>query len=157
MGVRKPMALHTGHHTKAELETMKKENDAATGSRNCFTGSPPKELIDADARKEWKRITAILEPLQIVGDIDLYALVGYCNSRSLYQKTTKELASQPSVIETEKGPVKNPLIAIQNLYADQMMKFASKAGLAISTRLQAGALKVQNPEPDEITQRFGDF
>lgn len=157
MGVRKPMALHNGHHTKEELDLMQRENDAATCGRSCLTGRPPKELIDKDARDEWKRITAILADMDIIGDLDRYALISYANSWSLYKKATLELSQQPLLIETEKGSVKNPLVNIQNTFFDQMRAAAAKAGLSVDTRLKHSALAVQNEPQSELTARFGDF
>lgn len=156
MSSRKPMSMHTGHHTKEELAIMKEENDAATGSRNCFTGKPPKGLIDTDAKKEWKRITAILKEMEIIGDLDLYALEGYCNSVSLYRRTTSELANSPLVLETEKGSVKNPLISVQDTYAKQMRDFAMKCGLSVDTRLKYAALHL-NKKDEETEEEFGDI
>lgn len=156
MGVRKPMALHTGHHTKEELATMEAENNAATCSRTCLEGRPPKELIDSRAKAEWKRITTILADMDIIGDLDRYSLVAYANAWSLYVMATTELAEQGLTIETEKGPVKNPLINTQNTFWEQLKAAAAKAGLSVDTRLKHAALKVQD-ETDEMTSRFGDF
>lgn len=156
MGVRKPAALHTGHHTKEELATMEAENNAATCGRSCLTGRPPKELIDSRARAEWKRITEILAGMEIIGDLDRYSLIAYANAWSLYVKSTLELSEQGLVIETEKGPVKNPLINTQNTFWEQLKAAAAKAGLSVDTRLKHAALKVQD-ETDEMTNRFGDF
>lgn len=156
MGVRKPAALHTGHHTKEELAIMEAENNAATCGRSCLTGRPPKELIDARARAEWKRVTGLLADMDIVGDLDRFSLVAYANAWSLYVKSTLELAEQGLMIETEKGPVKNPLINTQNTFWEQLKAAAAKAGLSVDTRLKHAALKVKD-ETDEMTTRFGDF
>lgn len=154
MSSRKPMALHTSHHTKEELMIMQEENTAATGSRNCFSGRPPKELIDTNARAEWKRITAILSDMEIIGDLDLSALIGYCNAFSLYRRATTELSTAPLVLETEKGSVKNPLISVQDTYAKQMRDFAMKCGLSVDTRLKYAALHL-NKKDEETEEEFG--
>lgn len=156
MGVRKPMALHTGHHTKEELATMEAEDNAATCGRTCLEGRPPKELIDSRAKAEWKRITTILADMEIIGDLDRYSLVAYANAWSLYVRATTELAEQGLTLETEKGPVKNPLINTQNTFWEQLKAAAAKAGLSVDTRLKHAALKVKD-EADEMTARFGDF
>lgn len=157
MGVRKPMALHNGHHTKEELDTMQRENDAATCGRSCLAGKPPKELIDATARAEWKRITAILTDMEIIGDLDRYALISYCNAWSFYVRATAELSKQPFTIENEKGSSKNSLINTQNTFFEQMRAAAARAGLSVDTRLKHAALAVKNEPQDELTARFGDF
>lgn len=156
MGARKPMDLHSGHHTKAEIATMELENQTATATRSCLTSAPPKDLIDKTAKAEWKRITGILSDMDIVGDLDLYALLGYCNSYSLYKRATSELATAPLVSETERGTVKNPLINVQDTFANQMRNFAMKAGLSIDTRLKQAALKVKK-DAEAVTDEFGDI
>lgn len=156
MGVRKPLALHDGHHTKAELEQMKEENQTATGTRNCFSGKPPKELVGPIAKGEWKRITGILADMEIIGDLDLYALVGYCNAVEFYRRASEELASAPMVCETERGTVKNPLINVQDTFARQMRDFAMKAGLSVDSRLKYAALKTTKQE-DDLKDEFGDI
>lgn len=156
MSSRKPMDLHSGHHTKAEIATMELENQTATATRSCFTGAPPKDLIDKTAKAEWKRITGILDPMEIVGDLDKAALIGYCNAFSLYKRATSELAAAPLVLETERGSVKNPLISVQDTYAKQMRDFAMKAGLSVDTRLKYATLKVKK-DTDDLEGEFGDI
>ena len=156
MGARKPMDLHSGHHTKTEIATMELENQAATATRSCFTGAPPKGLIDKTAKAEWKRITGVLSNMALVGDLDFYALLGYCNSFSLYKRTTLELAASPLVLETSRGTVKNPLINVQDTFANQMRNFAMKAGLSVDTRLKYATLKVKQ-DTDDLEDEFGDI
>ena len=151
MGVRKPMALHTGHHTKEELAIMEAENEAATSSRLFLNRRPPKELIDKRARDIWKEQCEIIRSLEIIGDLDVYAIVGFCNSKSLYERASSELSGQPLCIEGKA----NPLINIQIKYANEMRAFASKAGISVDTRLKQGALYVQENPDDGIDERFG--
>lgn len=156
MVARKPMDLHSGHHTKTEIATMELENQAATATRSSLTGTPPKDLIDRVAKNEWKRVTGILADMEIIGDLDYYALIGYCNAFSLYKRATTELAAAPLVSETERGTVKNPLINVQDTFANQMRNFAMKAGLSVDTRLKYATLKVKQ-DTDDLEDEFGDI
>ena len=156
MGAKKPMELHTSHHTKAEIAVMEAETANATCGRKCLSGTPPLELIDARAKAEWKRIAGILEPMELVGDLDKAALIGYCNAFSLYRRATEELAAAPLILETERGSVKNPLVSVQDTYAKQMRDFAMKAGLSVDTRLKYAALKTKN-DTAELEDEFGDI
>ena len=156
MSSRKPLAEHTGHHTKAELARLEAENEAATATRKCFDGPPPNELIDENAKKEWARITDILKDMEIIGDLDLFSLIGYCNAFSLYVKTTNELKTAPLTVDGAGGLKQNPLVRIQDLYAKQMRDMAMKCGLSIDYRLKCAAMKV-NKEDDEVEDMFGDI
>lgn len=151
MGAKKPMALHTSHHTKAELAVMEEENQVATCSRSFLNSKPPKILIDKTARDEWKRICLILKEMSFVGDLDVYALVGYCNSWSLYCRVTSELAQQPLSVESGKA---NPLVNVQIKYANEMRAFAVKAGISVNARLTYASLQVKDTD-NEINNEFG--
>lgn len=144
-----------GHYTKRELLDKEHEANAAKSPRDLFHAMPD-DLIDETARKEWKRITGILEEVELVGDLDICNLIGYCNAYSLYVKATKEAAAKPMVIDTNKGLMQNPLINIQDKYATQMRNFATKAGLSIDTRLKYATLKVKKSD-DEIEDAFGNI
>lgn len=156
MGARKPLALHTGHHTKADIERLNAEDAVATGTRKCFSDTPPDELIDTIAKDEWLRITDILNDMEIIGDLDKSSLIGYCNAFSLYRRATAELATTSLIVETQRGPAKNPLISVQDTYAKQMRDFAMKCGLSIDYRLKCATLKVKS-DNDEISGVFGDI
>ena len=67
-----------------------------------------------------------------------------------------ELADKPLTVETERGTVKNPLINVQDTFANQMRSFAMNAGLSIVTRLKQAALKVKK-ETDDLEGEFGDI
>lgn len=153
---RVPADLQKGHISKQEKQRKAEETSAATASRKCFK-SVPADLIDTTAKKEWRRISKMLEEMQIIGDLDASNLIGYCNAYSLYIKATKELSGQPLVIETETGTFKNPLVSIQDMYAKQLRDFAAKAGLSIDARLKCAALKIQRQDDEGITGAFGDI
>ena len=155
MNTRKPLALHTGHHTQAEIEQMRQENEAAETGRDIFE-STPADLIDKTARKEWRRITKELRDFGAIGNLDAANLIGYCNAYALYVQATKALSGKPLVIETEKGVQTNPATRVQDMYAKQMRDFAVKAGLSVDTRLKYASLKIKE-EDDEIEDDFGDI
>lgn len=150
MGARKPVELHTGHRTKEELEVLNKENEMATASRSCFSGSPPKELIDDYARKEWRRIIKVLEPMAIVGDLDRYALVGYCNCCSYSKKVNDKITEEGLWTDTENGPVVNTsLFNLLDKIEKQKRDYARQAGLSIDARLKLASLKLKQDSETE--------
>ena len=150
MGAKKPMALHTSHHTKEELAIMEAENEAAKCKRTFLNDKPPKELIDKKAREIWRNACVSLKDLEIIGDLDVYAIIGFCNSLSLYYKTTDELAAQPLCIDGKA----NPLINIQIKYASEVRAFAVKAGISVNARLTYASLQVKDTD-NEINNEFG--
>lgn len=118
----------------------------------------PAWLVDSEAKKEWRRLIKELDKIEIVGNLDKNNLIGYCNAYANYKKATEELREAPFCVqkETRNGPVmvRNPLIDIQKLYAEEMRKFASLCGLTIDSRLKAAVTKTTKKEAD-LEEKFG--
>ena len=74
-GFRKSLEEQTGHLTKAIIEQKKQEQEAAKAPRTIFDETP-KELVDKTARSEWKRIIPIIKDMELLSDIDKFALIG---------------------------------------------------------------------------------
>lgn len=124
-------------------------------------GKTPSWLIDPVAKKEYKRILKDLKKIEIVGNLDLSNMAGYCNAYALYRRATEQLSKQELIVEkvSASGCVydaENPLIMVQKKYAEEMRKFASMCGLTIDSRLKAATAKVDKIE-DEIEDEFGDI
>lgn len=113
------------------------------------------------AKKEYKRILKDLNRIEIVGNLDLSNLAGYCNAYAMYRKATLQLAGERLIVEKISAQgvpydAENPLIMVQKKYAEEMRKFASLCGMTIDSRLKAANMKVNRIE-DEIEDEFGDI
>lgn len=153
---RKPVDMQTKHLTAEEKINAQRTEEAVIVGREHLE-KPPSWLIDTMAKKEFERIVKEFEKINIVGNLDLNNIVGYCNAYSLYRKTTKKLKNADLLIESQmpNGTYtlkENPLIKIQKNYAEEMRKFASLCGLTIDSRLKAGATKVskENEDPQSL-------
>lgn len=157
---RKPVDMQTKHLTAEEkLNAQRTEESVIVGREQLE--KPPTWLIDGTAKKEFNRIVTEFEKINIVGNLDLNNIAGYCNAYSMYRKTTKELKGAELLVEAQmpNGTYtlkENPLIKIQKNYAEEMRKFASLCGLTIDSRLKAGTSKVSK-ENEYITDEFGDI
>lgn len=123
--------------------------------------SPPVWLADSIAKREYKRVLKDLKKIDILGNLDLSNLAGYCNAYAMYRKATKQLAGEKLLVEKEAAGgarymAENPLIMIQKKYAEEMRKFASMCGMTVDSRLKAATIKVNKVE-DEIEDEFGDI
>ena len=144
----KPYYAQRSHLTKAEKETRAQTEEMVTVGREDLE-KPPSWLVDTVAKKEFKRIIKELNEIEIVGNLDLGNLGGYCNAFSYYRKATDELkrASLTITVTDKDGNVStieiNPIkqINIQKKYAEEMRKFASLVGLTIDSRLKAAVVK----------------
>lgn len=157
---RKPVEMQTKHLTTEEKLNAQRAEETVTVGREQLE-KPPTWLIDTTAKKEFIRIVTEFEKIDIVGNLDLNNIAGYCNAYSMYRKTTKELKKADLLIETQMPNgtqvlKENPLIKIQKNYAEEMRKFASLCGLTIDSRLKAGTIKISK-ENEDITDEFGDI
>ena len=154
---RKPMELQKGHLTVIDGQKKKMAEDTIKTEKNQLK-TPPSWLINDVAKKEWRRIVKELGKIGIVGNLDRNNLGGYCNAFANYIKATDILKEQTYYIdrETRNGVivVKNPMVDIQKMYAEEMRRFAALCGLTIDSRLKAGAGKVEK-ENQEIEKKFG--
>lgn len=157
---RKPLDQQVGNLTKEDKDRKQLEEQVVmTGVEDL--GRPPSWLIDAVAKREYKRVLKDLKKIEIVGNLDLSNLAGYCNAYAMYRKATEQLADQKLIVERvsaqgAKYEAENPLIMVQKKYAEEMRKFASMCGLTIDSRLKAATAKVDKLE-DEIEDEFGDI
>ncbi len=157
---RKPLEQQAGNLTKVDRERKQLEQQAIkTGAEDLIRA--PSWLVDSTAKKEYKRILKDLGKIEIVGNLDLSNLAGYCNAYSMYRRATEQMKGQDLIVKKISAQgvayeAENPLIMIQKRYAEEMRKFASVCGLTIDSRLKAASVKVDRIE-DEIEDEFGDI
>ena len=157
---RKPLSMQKGNLTVLQQEKKQDEEKIIVVGREQLS-KPPSWVVGAVAKKEFTRIVKELNEINVVGNLDLNNLGGYCNSYSMYLKATKELSKQAMLIKkfNQNGTanyVENPLINIQKKYAEEMRKFASLCGLTIDSRLKVATIKTTKTK-QEIEQKYGNI
>ena len=156
---RKVVNMQKAHLTQKEKQ-RKQQEEKVIITGNADLEKPPAWLLNADAKKEWKRIVGELKKIEVVGNLDYANLAGYCNAYANYIKVTRQLKKEPYCIERETRTgtivVKNPLVDIQTNYAAEMRRFAALCGLTIDSRLKAAVVKTEKTE-DMITEKFGNI
>lgn len=156
---RKLLGVQKKHLTIQE-KIQKEECEKIITLGNEQLKEPPNWLVDNIAREEYLRIIEELEKINVVGNLDLNNLGGYCNSYSFYIKASNELKNKSLLSKkiSKNGPiiVKNPLIEIQKNYAEEMRKFAALCGLTIDSRLKVATEKT-NKQAQDIEEKFGDI
>lgn len=154
---RKVVNMQTAHLTQKEKQKRKQQESEIIAGNEDLEKSPA-WLLNADAKKEWKRITEELKEIELIGNLDYANLACYCNAYANYIKVTRQLKKEPYCIERETRTgviiVKNPLIDIQTNYAAEMRKFAGLCGMTIDSRLKAAVRKVDKKE-EKLEQKFG--
>ena len=120
--------------------------------------TPPDWLIDDLAVNEWNRLVKeISGELELIGNLDVDNLGGFCNAFAMYVKVTNELRNAQLLTIIGDGKiVENPLINTQKKYAEEMRKFGRLCGLTIDSRLKFAAEKAKTIDND-IEDEFGDI
>lgn len=156
---RKPLEMQSKHLTNAEKLQKEEEEDLLVLGKEQLQ-DPPDWLINDVAINEFKRIVKEIDKIDVIGNLDINNLGGYCNSYALYLKSTEELKGKSLIVRkmTKNGPmtIKNPLIEIQKNYADEMRKFASLCGMTIDSRLKVATIKTTQQQ-ENIIDEFGDI
>lgn len=156
---RKPVSLQKGHLTVV-TQQQRQQEEQAVKTRTDEIVSPPDWLVDKIAADEWKRILPQLLDIDIVGNLDLSSIAGYCNAYANYRRATDRLKVEPLVYNfTDKDSGiahhrENPTVKVQTVAAAEMRKFAALCGLTIDSRLKAAATKTIK-KSEELEDEFG--
>ena len=95
---------------------------------------PPIWLID-EAKAEWQRTTPKLINLGLLTDIDIPALIGYCQSWGRYVEAEKYLSDNDSVFITDKGYMcQVPQVGMAQKYLKQCQSLMLQFGMTPSSR-----------------------
>lgn len=101
----------------------------------------PPPFITGHAAEEWRKVARELHQLRLLTALDLAALAGYCNAygrwRTVIEVMAEEASTSPSrglMVETMYGPRRNPLIAVANEAAVEMLRFAAEFGMTPAAR-----------------------
>lgn len=153
------LEMQKKHLTNAEKIIKEQQEEMLVLGKEQLE-EPPSWLINDIAIDEFKRIIKEMDKIDIVGNLDLNNIGGYCNSYALYRKATEGLKGQPLTIMklTKNGriTIEHPLIKVQKNYAEEMRKFASLCGMTIDSRLKCATVKTTQQQED-ISDEFGDI
>jgi P27 family predicted phage terminase small subunit len=97
--------------------------------------------LDADAKKEWRRLVKILMRMRVLTEADGMALASLCQTWSTMTKAQQKLNETGMLLKTPSGYVQqSPLISIVNSCTETVTRLSREFGLtpASRTRIHAG-------------------
>jgi P27 family predicted phage terminase small subunit len=120
---------------------LNKDEPKFGGTAKC----PPH--LDAEAKKEWKRVSKELEAVGLLTTVDRAALAAYCAAWSRWVAAEENIQKFGTVIKAPKSghPMQNPYLTIANTALDHLRKFASEFGMTPSSRSR---IHVEAPKTD---------
>jgi len=111
------------------------------------------EHLDAAARAEWDRVTALLAETKLLKQTDRAVLAAYCQCYARWANAEEQLRKVGPVLMTpNKMPVQNPYLQIANKALDQLRKFTTELGFSPVARSRVDA--EPKPTADEDAAFF---
>ncbi|MDB8575593.1 phage terminase small subunit P27 family [Turicibacter sanguinis] len=154
---RKPLSQSTRKISKKERKEREMAESMVKGKSDNIKA--PTWLKDKVAKKEFKRLADELAEIDLICNLDVNHLAGYCEAYGKYVKATLELDGKSLTIPKllpngSYSEVPHPLLKIQKMYAEECRKFASLIGLTMDSRLKISPKKLEQIN-DEVEEDFG--
>lgn len=151
---RKPLSSQKGNLNREKIIRLEYEEKSVQTGKDELT-KPPVWLVNNDAKKEWKRIVPQLKSIDIIGNLDLANIAGYCNAYAQYRYYTEQIKEAEKIEDTaERIQVLSAASNLQIKYAQELRRFSDMCGISVSSRMKAAAEKTTKKE-DKIQQEFG--
>ena len=123
---------------------------------------PPKGAIrcpawlEAEAKKEWKRLAPTLEAMGILTTVDISAFAGYCQAYARWKEAEEFITQHGSILRTKSGYVQPvPQVSIAQTYLKIMNRFAEQFGLTPAARSRIIAEDSTSGPSDEMEALLG--
>lgn len=125
--------------------TLKKDIDPPVGDISC------PEWINPTGKKEWRRVSAALERLGLLTEIDLQALAAYCNAYSELMAANQRIKRSGRYVMARKMWITAPWVNQANKSRDAMVKYAAQFGCTPSAR-RGLEVKPMKSTDDEVAK-----
>ena len=115
-------------------------NDAEPKPQKKAPACP--KWLDAEAKKEWRRLAKNMEAMGVLTEVDMAAFAGYCQAYARWKQAEERITDRGLVMRTPSGYAQQvPYISIAQQYLRLMNQFAEQFGLtpAARSRIIAGS------------------
>lgn len=140
MGQRGPKPIPANVHLLKGNPSKKRLSTLADGARVPIEIPACPPVLDAEAKREWKRISHELEKLGLIAKVDRGPLAVYCAAWSRWVKAEKKLKSldDAGLIETTPNGYQQigVWLQISNRAAEQIKSYMSEFGMTPSARVR---------------------
>ena len=146
----KPTNLHILHGNPGKRKLNKKAPKPDPGKLEC------PQWISGEAKKEWDRISSVLERLGLLTELDHAHLEAYCVAYGRWVESEKLVMEKGVLYKTKSGNVMtSPILWVANKALEQMHKMALEFGLTPSSRSRIKMNLPKEKNPYEEWQRLG--
>ena len=155
---RKDTSALQGSYTKEAMKERLENENRLKGKTDKLI-APEIVLMDEVALAKFETLVEELKEVDVIANVDVDLLGGYCTAYSGYVRATKMLMVQSLVEEQENKlgaitKMQNPYIKIQQSYLDKMIKIASLFGLSPADRTRIAHLNPsdKNEQSDPLLE-----
>ena len=138
----------------SKAEVAAREANEVKGCESKLT--PPKGLSPV-AKAEWRRVVRLYRQLEsdIINDLDLSLLAGYCESVAVYKEAQKAYQKEPLVTETPTGRlVESPYLRIMDTALKQIARAAEQLCLSPVGRARMGVLAAKKQVQEDPMEQW---
>nr|MDH3077276.1 phage terminase small subunit P27 family [Bacillus velezensis] len=161
------LQLIQGNPNKKNTEELvaRAEYEKKIKMRSDNIKAPP--WLNKIAKKEFKRVVALLSEVEIITEADISMLAAYCNAYSQYISISEIIEKDGIMVHTEGqdedgNPIQligeeHPLLKRQKNYYDQMKSVANDFGLTPSARAKLAITRTQEEREKTVMEKeFGN-
>ncbi len=125
----KPTALKLLEGNPGKRPLNEHEPKPPKGTIRCPT------WLEAEAKKEWRRLAPSLEAMGVLTTADITAFAGYCQAYARWKEAEEFISQHGSIFQTPSGYVQQvPQLSIAQQNLKIMQSFCSEFGLTPATR-----------------------
>ena len=144
--------------------TAIKELEGNPGKRELNQNEPkPKKnapkcpaWLDAEAKKEWRRVSKQLEEIGVLTEVDMAAFAGYCEAYSRWKDAEEFISKHGTIFKTPSGYWQQvPHVSIAQTYLKIVIKFCEQFGMTPSSRSRIVAENAQADTSDPMELLLG--
>lgn len=123
------------------------DNDAVTDATD------PPSWLSADAQAEWRRVMPLLVERRILTTADMGTFENYCVAVGQVREMERHIRTYGAVMDTDKGPKRNPAVGIQSGAMNTARLLAAELGATPVSRSRPSIKDIE----DENASPFFDF
>ncbi|MCP3852926.1 MAG: phage terminase small subunit P27 family, partial [Gammaproteobacteria bacterium] len=109
--------------------------------------------MSADAKKHWKQVSKQLKEAGILTNLDITALMIYCETYAQWKDATDKISTHGAVVKGKDGyPIRSPYLYVAQKGFEQMKSMLTEFGMTPSSRTKVNTTddhqKQQDPWAD---------
>lgn len=157
---RQPLSVIQGkgksnHITKAEAKKRKAQEDALRGKTDQIEAP---SYLTKKQKEEFDKIAKQLVELNIFSNLDVDFLARYIDSKTEYEKMTKEMRKIKNPSASDEILKRYSDLRInRNTFYNECKTAATELGLSITSRLKLVIPETEKEEVSEFEKKFGDI